>query len=392
MSENNVKILILSAGMITGAFRRVLDIVENINNSRFNIYVTYKPEYATWGKEEIDAIIRFGGKIIPLRGKRLFDLRGFIDLFNILKNEKIDILHSWDVLGVPGRIIGKIAGVKIVEEFGNPPPELRKEISIKHYIINKITSIFVDGYIACSNEIMQKYIKQRPVFFKQKTLSTISNCVALPDVDKSPRHISFIRKNYGLADSNLILTNVGYFNEQKAQQDLIDAFKKVVDKRKDVRLFIVGWGPLENRLKGRVRELGLEDKVIFTGKLVRSDVFEVLAISDIFVLSSHWEGFGIVLVEAMSLGKPVISTKTDGSKEVVEDGKTGILVPAQNPTILADTILDILEKPDLMDQMGEEGFLRATRLYNCEKFIQDYESYFRKILTAKRSKSKYVWH
>ena len=181
-----------------------------------------------------------------------------------------------------------------------------------------------------------------------------------------------------------MLTNIGYLNEQKAQADLLQAFKKILDRRSDVRLFIIGWGPLENKLKQMTEHLGLEDKVIFTGKLTRSQVFEVLSITDIFVLSSHWEGFGIALAEAMALGKPVVSTDTDGSREVVENGKTGILVPIGNPQLLAEAILYLLERPDLMIQMGEQGLKRVTQLFNCEQFIKGYEDFYAEVLHMKK--------
>jgi glycosyltransferase involved in cell wall biosynthesis len=380
MHDNRINILMFSAGMISGAFRRMMDIVEHVDTRRFQIFVAYKLDYAEWGKYETDLIIKACAKIVPLRGKRLFDLRGFMDLWNILRKEKIDILHSWDVLGVPARIIGKLAGATIVEEFGNPPPALISEISLKHYLINKVTSVFVDGFVACSNGVMKRYQEKKPVFLRNKILSVVHNSIDVPHLNVSKNNISLLSKKYNLADHEVILTNIGYFNEQKAQDDLIEAFKKVANQRAGTRLFIVGWGRLENKLKNLTKHLGLEQKVIFTGKLSQAQVFEILSITDLFVLSSHWEGFGIVLVEAMALGKPVVSTDTDGSREVVENGKTGVLVPIKRPEILAQTVLDLLEKPDLMAQMGGEGLKRVAKLFNCEQFIKGYEAFYRSVL------------
>jgi glycosyltransferase involved in cell wall biosynthesis len=381
MNNNKINILMLSAGMISGAFRMMMDILENIDRNRFQVFVAYKPDYAEWGKYETDLIIKTGAKIVHLRGKWLFDLRGFTDLWNILRKERIDILHSWDVLGVPARIIGKLAGVTIVEEFGNPPPALISEISLKHYLINKVTSVFVDGFVACSNGVMKRYQEKKPVFLRNKILSVVHNSVEVPHLDALKNNISLLRKKYNLGNHEVVLTNIGYFNEQKAQDDLLKAFKKVVNQKADTRLFIVGWGRLENELKNLAKHLGLEQKVIFTGKLTRDQVFEVLSVSDLFVLSSHWEGFGIVLAEAMVLGKPVVSTDTDGSREVVVNGKTGVLVPIKNPQILAETILDLLGKPDLMAQMGEEGLKRVAKLFNCEQFIKGYENFYKAVLS-----------
>ena len=387
MRDNKINILMFSAGMITGAFRRMMGIIENIDRNRFQIFVAYKPEYAEWGKHEIDLIIKAGAMIVPLRGKWLFGLRGFMDLWNILRKENIDILHCWDVLGVPARIIGKAEGVKVVEEFGNPPPVIMSEISLKHCLINKVTSVLVDGFVACSNGVMKKYQEKKPVFLRNKILSVVHNSVDVPHLNMSKNNISLLRKKYNLADHEVILTNVGYFNEQKAQDDLLKAFKKVVNQRADIRLFIVGWGRLENKLKNLTKHLGLEQKVIFTGKLTRAQVFGILSITDLFVLSSHWEGFGIVLAEAMALGKPVVSTDTDGSREVVVNRKTGIFVPIKNPQVLAEAILDLLGKPDLMVQMGEEGLKRVAEHFNCEQFIKGYEDFYRSVLSM-HSKSK----
>jgi glycosyltransferase involved in cell wall biosynthesis len=365
-----------SAGVISGAFRMMMDIIKYIDKKKFQVIVAYKPKYAQWGAYEKDSIMNSGIKLVPLRGKSLFDPRGFIDLWNILHKEKIDIIHSWDVLGVPARIIGKLAKVKIVEEIANPPPKLISQISLKHYLINKMTSVLVDGFIACSNEIMNRYHEKKLIYLKNRLLAVIYNCVEIPDFEISTEKIVQIRKEYDLRDREVVLTNIGYFNEQKAQSDLLLAFKQIVTRRSDVRLFIVGWGPLEQKLMKLTKQLTLQDKVIFTGKLNRQEVFEILSITDLFVLSSHWEGFGIVLAEAMALGKPVVSTDTDGSREVVANGKSGIIVPVNDPRSLTDAILHLLARPDLMLEMGQEGLKRVNKLFNCEQFAEGYEKFY----------------
>jgi len=371
-----------SAGVITGAFRVMLDILTYIDKTKFEIIVAYKPEYAQWDRYEKDAVKTLGIKLVRLRGKALFDPRGFIDLWKILHQEKIDILHSWDVLGVPARIIGKFAKVKIVEIIQNPPSKPISQISIKHYLINKATSVLVDGFIACSHEIMSRYHEKKAIYLKGRHLAVVHNCVEVPNFEISAKKIVQIRKEYDLRDGELILTNIGYFNGQKAQIDLLQAFKQVVVRRSDVRLFIIGWGPLEKKLMHLTKQLTLQDKVIFTGRLNRQQVFEVLSITDLFVLSSHWEGFGIVLAEAMALGKPVISTDTDGGREVVQNGRTGMIVPTEDPLSLGEGILRLLDNPNLMLQMGEEGLKRVKKLFNCQQFAEGYERFYETVLSV----------
>jgi glycosyltransferase involved in cell wall biosynthesis len=386
MRNEKIKILMLSAGMISGAFRMMMDIIEHIDNNKFKICVAYKPEYSEWGEYEIELIKNSGATIVHLRGGRLFDPRTFIDIWKILRQEEIDILHSWDVLGVPARIIGRLAGVKIVEEVANPPPKVHDEISFKHYWINKWTSFLADGFVACSNEIQKRYYSEKPVYLKDKIFTAINNCVEVPAISLTDDHISSLRKRYDIKGNEIILTSIGYFNEQKAQKDLLKAFKTVTEQRAGVKLFLVGWGRLEEELKKATKDMGIEQLVTFTGKLNRSEVFDVLTITDLFVLSSHWEGFGIVMAEAMALGKPVISTDTDGGREVVKEGETGILVPIKRPDLMAQAILELLENPELMVQMGKRGLERVKKYFNCERFIKGYEQFYLDVFQANKNK------
>jgi hypothetical protein len=201
MNNQKIKILILSAGAISGSFRMMAEIIENIDKDKFHLYITHKPDFSEWGQYEIDLICNAGATLVPMRGKKLFDIRGFLDLWNALKNERIDILHSWDVLGVPARIIGKLAGVKIIEEFANPPPKLISGISLKHYWINKYTSVFIDGYIACSLGVLKRFREQKPVFFNNKLTAVVHNCVDVPDLTFSKDQICSIKRRYNIRES-----------------------------------------------------------------------------------------------------------------------------------------------------------------------------------------------
>lgn len=372
--------MILTAGAVSGAFRMIRDILERIDKTEFQMYVAYKPEFAEWGEAETNAIENSGAILVPLKGKKLFDIRGYWDLWRALCRERIDALHCWDVLGVPARPIGKLAGARIIVEFPNPPPVKKTEISIKHFYLNYLSSIFVDGYITCSNEAMRRYREQRPVILGKKRFAAICNCVDVSETKIDGNQIRQINNEYLLEDGEQVLTNIGYFNAQKAQDDLLRAFEIIAEKRDNVRLFIVGWGPLENKLRQIARDKGLSDKVVFTGKLPRKRIFELLSITDIFVLSSLWEGFGIVLAEAMALGKPVITTDTDGGREVVEHGKTGIIVPPGNPQVMSEKTLWLLDRPETMREMGAAGFERVVRLFDCKRYIREYENFYRSIL------------
>jgi glycosyltransferase involved in cell wall biosynthesis len=145
-------------------------------------------------------------------------------------------------------------------------------------------------------------------------------------------------------------------------------------------LFLVGWGPLETTLRMKARELGIADNIIFAGKCQQDRVFEILSITDIFVLSSLWEGFGLVLGEAMAMAKPVVCTKTDGSQVVVKHNETGIIVPPKDPRALADAVINLIGDPDRARKMGELGKERVAALFSPERFIQEHEAFYREII------------
>jgi len=128
--------------------------------------------------------------------------------------------------------------------------------------------------------------------------------------------------------------NIGYLLKKKGQADLLKAFAKSFKSDKAVTLRIAGDGPLETELKELAATLGIADQVMFLGRIDRPQVFEELSQSDAFVLSSHNETFGVVIIEAMALGKPVVATACGGPEHIIEEAH-GVLVPPQNVNALA---------------------------------------------------------
>lgn len=131
--------------------------------------------------------------------------------------------------------------------------------------------------------------------------------------------------------SDKVIMAVGRLYEPKDYPNLIDAFAEIFNNEKNIKLLIVGEGPLRSVLQQQVNELELSEKVIFLG--LRYDVPDLLRAADIFVLSSAWEGFALVVGEAMATGLTVVATDCGGVAEVL--GDTGYLVPAKNSTELS---------------------------------------------------------
>ncbi len=148
----------------------------------------------------------------------------------------------------------------------------------------------------------------------------------------------FIYKSNGQTSDDFIYLSVGYLVERKNHKMLISAFKKLYEKEKGVKLIIVGSGPETNNLMHLVEKENIKDKVVFKGLLSRNEVSDIMSKADRFVLSSAYEPFGVVLIEAMSCGLPVIATKCVGPETIIENEKLGLLSEV-NSDDLADKLL-----------------------------------------------------
>jgi teichuronic acid biosynthesis glycosyltransferase TuaC len=156
----------------------------------------------------------------------------------------------------------------------------------------------------------------------------------------------------------------------KNQSGLLDAFAMAFQDSDSVRLRVGGDGSLRRRLKAKARRLGIAGRVVFTGSLGRADVLREMKRCDAFVLPSLVETFGVVLIEALACGKPVVATRSGGPEDIVT-ARNGLLVPPANATALAEALqrartqFDQYEpmhiRTDCLDRFGREAFVARLR-------------------------------
>lgn len=197
------------------------------------------------------------------------------------------------------------------------------------------------------------------------------------DLDRfatATRTAEFARQ-YGLEPGkHLIYGIVARLSEEKGHNYLVDAFAKVVQRKPETRLLIVGDGPLLDQTKAQVARLGLQSTVIFAG--MQRDIPSHLALLDVFVLSSTRESFPLSAREAMAAGRCVIAPRIGGCGEVVEDGITGLLFTAADVDDLAAKMLTLSER-DTVAAMGRAGRQRAERLFSRHVWVDGDEKVYR---------------
>lgn len=174
-----------------------------------------------------------------------------------------------------------------------------------------------------------------------------------------------------LKDNDILITMVARFEEQKDYETLIKAIHQL--KNEKIKLLLVGEGKLKNSIIRLVNELSLDSKVIFLN--FRKDIPELLKTSDIFVLSSNWEGFGIVAVEAMASGLPTIVSNVDGLRDVVENA--GIIFEKGNYQELSNKIKFLINNETYRKEI-EKKCLEKSKEYSIDRMVQDYKKIYSK--------------
>lgn len=181
-------------------------------------------------------------------------------------------------------------------------------------------------------------------------------------------------------DGTPLLVACGSLTRQKGYPYLLDAFGRVRDRR-EAELWILGEGDRREKIENQIQELGLEKAVTLVG--FRENPFKFMAAADVFVLSSLWEGFGNVVVEAMACGTPVVATDCPyGPGEIIKHEENGLLVPPANDEALSEALLRLLRNKNLREQLAEDGQERAQD-FHAETIGRKYLSLFEEVIACK---------
>ena len=180
-----------------------------------------------------------------------------------------------------------------------------------------------------------------------------------------PDEMAAIRPGGELADGRWVVA-AGNLVNSKGYDDLIRALSRLAPAYDDVRVAIVGGGPERNRLEKLARDLHQKERVVFYGRQSPERLHRLMAAADVFVLPSWREGFGIVYLEAMALGRPVVGCRGQGISDVIEDGVNGLLVEPRHPDGLAAAIRRVLDDPDGAREMGRQAAELVMSCYTWE--------------------------
>ena len=172
-----------------------------------------------------------------------------------------------------------------------------------------------------------------------------------------------------MPENSPVVGNIAALTDHKDHLTLIEAAGILLKRRADVRFVIAGEGECRSVLERRLLETGLQEKVFLLG--FRSDIDTLLPAFTLFCLSSHMEGLGTSLLDAMAFGLPIVATNAGGIPEAVEDGVTGRVVPARDPSRLAEALIELLEDRKLRDAMGKAGRASFEQRFIVDRMVEN---------------------
>ncbi len=199
-----------------------------------------------------------------------------------------------------------------------------------------------------------------------------------------------IRSQFGIPNGAPLLGTLASIFTRKGHEVMLRALPNILRSFPDAHYFIIGTGDAdcEAVLRSQVKDLGLEGRVHFAG--FQESVFGFLAAFTIYVHPVLMEGFGLAVLEAMAMGRPVVATATGGLPEIVRHGETGLLVPPGDEIALAEAIVALLRDPERADSMGQAGRVRVGALFSEEAMMQQLRAAYELVLRSPHSNEKTV--
>lgn len=291
----------------------------------------------------------------------------------ILRKHKVDILHSHmfqaSRMASP---VGRLCGVPLILETPHVREQWRRGWLKGSFVIDRLLSHSVNHYIAVS-EANAGYLTG------QKGLPTAKIVVIEPGInlDRFDPNLSppmDLKKNLGFAESDLVVLVVGRLEPQKGHRFLLDAFPSVRREFPQARLVCLSDGSLRRTLEKQAEALRIRDVVHFAG--YQADLSPWLALADICVLPSLYEGLPVSIVESLAAGRAVVATAVDGTPEVLLDGKTGLTVPPSDSEALAVAICRMLRNPDERRAMAQAGRQWVLERFGKERMIRRTQDFY----------------
>jgi glycosyltransferase involved in cell wall biosynthesis len=357
-----------------GAERFAVGLLTHLPPDRFELYVCSTRRLEAPVQEILTAA---GVKQLNLDRRRKYDIHQFGNLISLIRRERFDILHA-HMFGsnLWGTLIGTAYQVPVIiaheQTWSYEGQPLRRWAD--GFVIGRLATRFV----AVSSKDAERMVALEHV--PPKKVVMIPNAY----VPRPGSVENDLRSELGLDPATPLLATVAVFRPQKGLSVLLDAFAEIVRAVPDAHLVLAGDGELRPELQAQTARLGLTERVHFLG--FRDDIDAILRSADVALLSSDYEGTPLVIYESIANGTPVVSTDVGGLRDIVEDGRSGRLVPRRNPTALAEATIELLRSPALRERLAREAADTAAA-FSIESVTRRFAALYELLIAEARNGS-----
>jgi glycosyltransferase involved in cell wall biosynthesis len=388
--QRKIKVAHIIARMITGgADENTLFTMEGLDKDKYEVDLITGEEF---DKDILKKVKNHPFDIIQIKRLKwklnfLYDPIVLIKLIKMIRKNHYDIVHTHTTkAGILGRIAARIAGVPVIVHGLHGSTFQAFNSGLLNWLLflfEKFTSRFTDVYISVSKVLSETYIEKG--IGKKDNHYTVYSGMELSKFYHARDKISYQEKyeELGINAGEFLIGNVARLETRKGHQFLFNAFKNVVEEQKygHVKLLIIGEGNKRKYLENYVKELNLGDKVIFTG--YRKDVEELMALMDIFVLTSLREGLPRVLVQAAAVGMPSVAFNVDGVPEIIKDNYNGFLVKAKDVEQLENRIVKYMNNKELVFLHGRNGREFIENKWSIKGMVDRIDKIYQKLVREK---------
>lgn len=296
-------------------------------------------------------------------------------LSRLIGRERVDVVHCHQYTpffyGAMAR--GPLGRVPILfTEHGRAHPDRPRR---KRLLANRLLLRRRDRVVGVGQAVRRALIANEGL--PAGRVEVVYNGIDLAAFSRAGADGATVRDELGIGPDGLMILQVARLDPLKDHATAVRTLERVVARRPDARLVLVGAGPLRGQVEGMVREKGLGAYVRALG--LRTDVARLAAAADVALLTSVSEGIPLTLIEAMAMGLPVVATDVGGVGEVVENGATGLLAPPGRDDLLAEHILRIADDPGLGRVMRCRGRRRAAGLFSEAVMHDSYATIYREM-------------
>lgn len=363
---------VISDTNIGGAGKCIINFCKNYNRKEFEIVVVLPK-----GSKLIDELKPTKVKIIEIDGlkDKSFDLPSLPKLIKVIRQEKPDIVHTH--ASSTARLAARMAGgYKVAFTRHSVFPVSNKiKKGIGRFIYKTSNEFLADRMIAVADAAKENLTDGG---INPDMIDVILNGVEKIK-ETSNDEKNKLKEKLGIKKDEVVIGILARLEEVKGHETFIDAANILLnEKHLNAKFLIIGTGSKEDKLKEKVKDMHLQDKIIFTGFI--KNVQEYINIMDIQVNCSFGtEATSLALLEGMSIGIPAVVTDFGGNPGVIQDGENGYIVPIKSPKETADAIEKIIENNDILEHMKNKSKEIFNEKFTVQVYTKNIESFYKKL-------------